>query len=100
NPRQLDPWRYPREYGPQSPSFARAMLPPANADLPLLLSGTASIVGHVSLHEGQPLAQLDELLANLDSLVASAREQRPALPEHFNAGSRLKTYVRDRDDLP
>ena len=28
NPRQVSAWRYPRQYGPQSPSFARAMLPP------------------------------------------------------------------------
>lgn len=100
NPRQLDPWHYPREYGPQSPSFARAMLPPAAADMPLMLSGTAAIVGHASLHEGAPLAQLDELLANLDSLLSRARALRPSLPAHFGAGTRLKVYVRDRDDLP
>jgi len=28
NPRQVSAYRYPREHGPQSPSFARAMLPP------------------------------------------------------------------------
>lgn len=100
NPRQLDPWNYPREYGPQSPSFARAMLPPAAADMPLMLSGTAAIVGHASLHQGAPLAQLDELLANLDSLLARARLQRPSLPARFGAGTRLKAYVRDAADLP
>lgn len=100
NPRQLDPWRYPRQYGPQPPSFARAMLPPAGADMPLLLSGTAAIVGHASRHAGDPLAQLDELLANLDSLLARARALRPSLPERFGPGARLKVYVRDRADLP
>src|SRR5690606_36391129 len=28
NPRQVSAYRYPRQYGPQPPSFARAMLPP------------------------------------------------------------------------
>jgi chorismate lyase/3-hydroxybenzoate synthase len=31
NPRQVSAYRYPRRYGPQSPSFARAMLPPSDA---------------------------------------------------------------------
>jgi hypothetical protein len=28
NPRQVSAFRYPRQYGPQSPSFSRALLPP------------------------------------------------------------------------
>ena len=98
NPRQTSAWRYPREYGPQSPSFARAMLPPASASLPLLLSGTASIVGHASRHVESLAAQLDETLANLHSLLGAARTQRPALGAGFDASSRLKVYVRDAED--
>lgn len=98
NPRQTSAWRYPREYGPQSPSFARAMLPPAPAPLPLLLSGTASIVGHASRHVESLAAQLDETLANLHSLLGAARAQRPALAARFDASSRLKVYVRDAED--
>ena len=100
NPRQVSAYRYPRQYGPQSPSFARAMLPPPDSKMPLLLSGTASVVGHHSLHAGQLLAQLDETFANFDSLIGAAREREPALPAHFGAGTRLKVYVRERDDLP
>ena len=98
NPRQTSAWRYPREYGPQSPSFARAMLPPAASPLPLLLSGTASIVGHASRHVESLAAQLDETLANLHSLLGAARAQRPALAARFDATSRLKVYVRDAED--
>src|SRR5690606_37451695 len=36
NPRQVSAYRYPRQYGPQPPSFARAMLPADGADMPLL----------------------------------------------------------------
>ncbi len=98
NPRQLSAYRYPRDYGPQPPSFARAMLPPG-ADMPLLLSGTASIVGHESRHHDCIESQLAETFANFDSLIAAARAQRPALPPHFGSGSRLKVYVRDREQL-
>lgn len=99
NPRQVSAYRYPRQYGPQSPSFARAMLPPAGSAMPLLLSGTASVVGHASQHEGALLAQLDETFANFDSLLASARERAPLLPARFGSRTRLRVYVRDRDDL-
>lgn len=94
NPRQTSAWRYPREYGPQPPSFARALLPPSNA-LPLFVSGTASIVGHASQHAGSLAPQLDETLANLDSLLGAARERRPGLPAMLDASTRLKVYVRD-----
>lgn len=100
NPRQVSAYRYPRQYGKQAPSFARAMLPPPGTRMPLLLSGTASVVGHASQHEGELLAQLDETFKNFDALLASAREHAPALPAGFGPGTRLKVYVRDRADLP
>ena len=99
NPRQTQAWRYPRQYGPQAPGFARAMLP-ADAAMPLLLSGTAAVVGHASQHGDSLAAQLDETLANLDSLLATARARRAALAAHFGPDSRLKVYVRDADALP
>ena len=99
NPRQLSAYRYPRDYGPQPPSFARAMLPPTASRMPLLLSGTASVVGHASQHEGALLAQLDETFANFDALLAAARQRQPALPPAFGSGTRLKVYVRDHADL-
>lgn len=97
NPRQVSAYRYPREYGPQSPSFARALLPPS-PQVPLLLSGTASIVGHASQHADSLRAQLDETLTNLDSLLGAARARNPALSAHLDASSRLKVYVRDAAD--
>ncbi|MEO6365051.1 MAG: pteridine-dependent deoxygenase [Luteimonas sp.] len=100
NPRQVSAYRYPRAYGPQPPSFARAMLPPTEYGMPLLLSGTASVVGHASQHGDALMAQLDETFANFDSLIAAARLRQPALPAVFGPGTRLKLYVRDRDDLP
>ena len=100
NPRQVSAYHYPRQYGPQAPSFARAMLPPAGSAMPLLLSGTAAVVGHASMHDGEVLAQLDETFNNFDALVGAARAHDPTLPPRFGAGTRLKVYVRDRADLP
>jgi chorismate lyase / 3-hydroxybenzoate synthase len=97
NPRQVSAYLYPRQYGLQPPSFARATLP-ADAALPLLVSGTASVVGHASVHPGDLVAQLDETLRNIDSLIQVAREQRPTLPLRLGAGSALKVYVRNRAD--
>ena len=98
NPRQVSAYRYPRQHGPQPPSFARAMLP-ASAAMPLLLSGTAAVVGHESRHAESVAAQLDETLINLDSLLGAAHARRPALPAHLGPHTRLKVYVRDREEL-
>ena len=99
NPRQVSAYRYPRQYGRQSPSFARAMLAAAGSRLPLLLSGTASVVGHATLHGDCTQRQLQETFANFDALIGAARAQRPGLPAHFGAGSRLKVYVRDAAEV-
>lgn len=99
NPRQLSAYRYPRQYGPQPPSFARAMLPPAGSHMPLLLSGTAAIVGHESLHADLVATQLDETLANFDTLLAAAHARWPSLSPKFGPRSCLKVYVRDRQEL-
>lgn len=99
NPRQLSAYRYPRQYGPQPPSFARAMLPPPGSDVPLLLSGTASVVGHKTRHPDCVQAQVDETFANFESLLGAAHRLRPALPAAFGPGTRLKVYVRDTDAL-
>ncbi|MCK7592359.1 pteridine-dependent deoxygenase [Pseudomarimonas salicorniae] len=96
NPRQVAAWRYPRQYGPQPPSFSRATLPGAPS-LPLLLSGTASVVGHASLHRDSLADQVDETFRNFASLLQAARGLRPSLAPAFGAGSLLKAYVRDAD---
>src|SRR5690606_28820223 len=70
------------------------------ADMPLLLSGTAAVVGHASRHAGELLAQLEETLANFDALLGAARARAPELPARFGPRTRPKVYVRDRADLP
>jgi chorismate lyase/3-hydroxybenzoate synthase len=88
NPRQLSAWRYPRQYGPTAPTLARGML---NAPSQLLISGTAAVVGHASRHDDDLAAQLNETLANLDSLL----RQAGIAPAQFDTASCLKIYLRD-----
>ncbi len=98
NPRQVSAFHYPRQYGPQSPSFSRATVPD-EPELPLFVSGTASVLGHESAHPGNLEAQLEEVLRNLASTIASARAKRPELDPSLGADSMLKVYVRDAEDL-
>ncbi|HET9767342.1 MAG TPA: hypothetical protein VFS60_10875 [Thermoanaerobaculia bacterium] len=91
NPRQVSAYSYPPCYGPRSPSFARATRCPEAAGGWLLLSGTASIVGHKSLHAGDVERQVEETLDNLEELLPAGA------PTRFAA---LKVYVRRTEDLP
>ena len=63
NPRQVSAYHYPRQYGSHSPVFSRATLLRQSGGLALFISGTASIVGHTSLHVGDTAAQTRETLA-------------------------------------
>lgn len=102
NPRQVSAYRYPRIYGPASPSFARATaLGQADGSVLLLVSGTASVVGHESRHAGDLDSQIEEILDNLSSLmVASAdRLNRPSLAR-AQRGILFRAYVRHREHWP
>ncbi len=87
NPRQVAAYHYPRIHGPVSPTFARALIAP---DDTLLISGTASIVGHVSQHHDDAMAQLEETVRNLGSFAPHISRGRTA-----NSKDLLKVYVRD-----
>jgi len=95
NPRQLPAFQYPRQYGRTPPTFSRAMLVTPDT---LMISGTASIVGHASLHPGSVSAQVDEVLANLDTLLLRAHAQVPGLPAKFGRNTLIKAYVRYASD--
>lgn len=93
NPRQVSAWRYPRQYSPVSPGFSRAT---RSAEGALFISGTASIVGHESMHRGDVREQLDETLRNLSALTAHADRGRDAT---FAGRTLLKVYVREPDSF-
>ncbi len=93
NSRQVSAYHYPREHGPVSPSFSRAMIAP---DGTVLVSGTASIVGHVSQHEGNAEAQLAETLRNLAALMSHGGVRS----DTARYQDLLKVYVRDPQLVP
>jgi chorismate lyase / 3-hydroxybenzoate synthase len=92
NPRQMSAYRYPRQYGPAAPSFSRAMLA---SDRLIMISGTASIVGHASRHPGDVRAQLQETLTNLSNLLQRAAGATGGINPRLGAESLLKIYLRD-----
>lgn len=95
NPRQVSAYHYPRQYGPAPPRFARATLTAAGD---LLISGTASVVGHATHHDGDLGRQLGETLCNLDALLAHAHASDPRCPQRFGPATLLKVYLRHRGD--
>ena len=98
NPRQLSAFRYPADYGPCSPTFSRAALGHYAGAEWLFVSGTASIVGHESMHPGDPAAQTRELLANLDAVLAEASSCSAGPPYRLSELS-ARVYVRHPEHL-
>lgn len=79
NPRQVSAYHYPSDYGPRSPTFSRAALAPlGDGQIALFISGTASIVGHETMHVGDLPAQVAETLQNLRTVIAAANERTSA----------------------
>ncbi len=79
NPRQVSAYHYPPAYGPRSPTFSRAALAEiGGGDVALFISGTASIIGHETVHLGDVRAQSEETLRNLEAVIAAANERGSA----------------------
>lgn len=93
NPRQISAFRYPADYGPCSPTFSRAALGRLSGAEWLFVSGTASIVGHQSVHVGDPAAQTRELVANLEAVLAEASRCSPGPAYRLDELS-ARVYVR------
>lgn len=87
NPRQRPAWSYSDRFGPQPPPFTRGVVVAGT----LIASGTASVVGEETRHEGDLKAQWDESLANLEALRRSA-----AVGGRWRS---IQIYVRDAVDL-
>ncbi len=98
NPRQMNAYEYPKDYGPQSPSFARATLCGSENGPQLFIAGTASVVGHASRHAGCPKEQTQEMVHNLRTLIEHADRMEP---KGIGTSQRAiyKVYVRNPDQL-
>lgn len=96
NPRQTPAYRYPSEFGPCSPSFARGTVVSGPQGRVAYLSGTSSICGSRTVGEGDLLVQFNETIENIQVALrqmgfdGGLREQ--------DCVAQLRVYVRDSSD--
>jgi len=106
NPRQTPAYHYPPRYGPRSPNFARATyVPPADDPLgrgTVFVSGTASIIGHETVHVGDVRAQTHTALENVSLLIGPANLSDYGVSHVYGLSDlrSAKVYVRHADDIP
>lgn len=98
NPRQTSAYHYPPKFGACSPTFARACVLQQSPGTSLFVSGTASIVGHETLHCGDVTAQTRETLTNIDALLQEANKVAGSA-RYCLEGLKYKVYVRHASDL-
>lgn len=98
NPRQVSAYRYPSEYGPASPTFSRAAIAAPTVGRQLFISGTASILGHESVHPGDAAAQARESAANVAALIEAANAASTGVRYSAEA-LKYKVYVRHASDF-
>ena len=99
NPRQVSAFLYPNRYGPRSPTFSRAALAHPPGQEILFVSGTASIVGHETVHPGDVRAQTVESLDNITAVLGVASSTSRSEPFAL-ADLGYRAYVRHPADLP
>jgi enamine deaminase RidA (YjgF/YER057c/UK114 family) len=98
NPRQTSAYHYPPKFGRHSPIFSRACIWGESAGGKLFISGTASIVGHETIHRGDVVAQTRETVINISALLDEANRLVGA-GQYSLEGLKLKVYVRNPLDL-
>jgi enamine deaminase RidA (YjgF/YER057c/UK114 family) len=99
NPRQISAYNYPAEYGVRSPVFSRATVMHEPDAMTLFISGTASIIGHQTIHVGDTAAQTRETLTNIRALLEEAN--RVTGTDEFTLDAlACKVYVRNPSELP
>jgi chorismate lyase/3-hydroxybenzoate synthase len=98
NPRQTSAYHYPPKFGRHSPMFSRACVLSEPQGTNLFVSGTASIVGHETVHAGDVAAQTRETMANIAALLDEANRVVGAA-RYILDGLKFKVYVRQPADL-
>lgn len=99
NPRQISAYKYPPRYGKKSPSFSRATFKAWPEADHFYISGTASVVGHETRHINDTVAQLEETLINIDSLINECHNKHAHI-HSVRDMDLLKVYVRNPLDFP
>ena len=88
---QVEAYRYPADYGPTPPSFARA----STLDSIVFVSGTASIRGHQTMFVDDLHGQVQCTLENIDEILQQAKKNiGQDLSKHQMS---WKVYLRNPD---
>jgi FkbO/Hyg5 family chorismatase len=98
NSRQTPAYEYPQRYGPKSPSFARATLLRDT----LFVSGTASILGHETVHVGDLEKQWSVATGNIAHLIGGESLEKQGVHNGYTLRDldQIKVYYRHPADLP
>jgi chorismate lyase/3-hydroxybenzoate synthase len=99
NPRQVSAYNYPPQYSPKSPTFSRACVAEFTNLRMIFISGTASILGHETVHVGDASAQTRESLRNIEAVLGAANKSGHARLELTMSDLWYKIYVREVGDL-
>lgn len=99
NPRQISAYEYPTIYGPRSPTFSRAVFARVPGRELLFISGTASIVGHQTVHLDDIDGQTRETVSNVGAVLRSANDQSATAPYALDE-LHYRAYIRHVADYP
>jgi enamine deaminase RidA (YjgF/YER057c/UK114 family) len=103
NPRQAAACDYPDAYGPRAPRFSRAVALVCGSQAMLLVSGTASITGSKTCHQGSAVDQTQETLDNIEALIGEENLRSHALPGFGTSLDDLvsvRVYIKREEDYP
>ncbi len=99
NPRQTSAYHYPVKNDYTQPLFSRGLLKTWGQRTHFYVSGTASIVGHKTLHIDDVCAQLNESINNVETLVAHANDKYHTQLNAQDDLLYMKVYIRHREDV-
>ncbi len=97
NPRQVSAYHYPATYGPRSPTFSRGALVYPRGQEILFISGTASIVGHQTVHPADTVKQCREAMENISAVIREANRLCRTAPFSISEMT-YRVYVRHAAD--
>ena len=99
NPRQTSAFHYPVEDNHTQPLFSRGLLKTWGQHTHFYVSGTASIIGHETLHINDVCAQLNESINNVETLVAHANDKHHTQLNAQDDLLYMKVYIRHNEDI-
>jgi enamine deaminase RidA (YjgF/YER057c/UK114 family) len=101
NPQQTPAYEYAAAYSPKSPKFSRAMALMLGEHVITWVSGTASIVDSESKHIGDPAAQTEQTIDNIERLISRENFERHGLGNARATAAdlaKVRVYVKRPED--